>query len=104
MAAQGPAPVQDPALSVDRAGTGTPGTAGAWDDAERAALVALLRVRPGGVSWAQVVAEVSDAGSARAVWARLVPATLFEQDLGTDHALAQVGRTSPGGAVPIARS
>jgi DNA processing protein len=65
--------------------------AGAWDDAERAALVALLRVRPGGVTWPQMVADVADAGSARAVWGRLVPATLFEQDLDTDHALLQAG-------------
>ena len=54
-------------------------------------MVALLRVRPGGVTWPQVVADVADAGSARAVRARLVPATLFEQDLDTDHALVQAG-------------
>jgi DNA processing protein len=79
-------------LSVDHGSAGTPDmAAGAWDDAERAALVALLRVRPGGVSWPRVVADVADAESARAVWARLVPATLFEQDLDTDHALLQAG-------------
>jgi DNA processing protein len=45
-------------------------------DGERAALVALLRVRPGGLSWAEVTAEVLEAGSALDVWHRLVPATL----------------------------
>jgi DNA processing protein len=90
VAARGPAPVQAPALSVGRDGVAAPGVApGVWDDAERVALVALLRVRPGGVSWPQIVADVADAGSARAVWARLVPATLFDQDLDTDHALLQ---------------
>ena len=43
---------------------------------ERAALVALLRERPGRRSWAEITAEVLAAGSARAVWQRLVPAVL----------------------------
>jgi DNA processing protein len=91
MAARGPASVQAPALAVKGAVVGSADEAGAWDDAERAALVALLRFRPGGVTWPQVVADVADAGSARAVWARLVPANLFEQDPDTDHALLQAG-------------
>lgn len=53
-------------------------TVSAWDDDERAALVALLRVQPGGGSWPDLVADVADAGSARDVWARAVPANLFE--------------------------
>ncbi|GAA3364200.1 DNA-processing protein DprA [Saccharopolyspora gregorii] len=48
-----------------------------WDDAERAALVALLRERPGRMSWAEIAAEVSASESARAVWSRLVPEDLF---------------------------
>jgi DNA processing protein len=60
-----------------------------WDDDERAALVALLRVQPGGASWPELVADVADAGSARAVWARAVPANLFEQDLDANEALRQ---------------
>lgn len=87
MTTRGPASVQGPTLVAGRAAD----VAKAWDDAERVALVALLRVRPGGVTWSQVVADVADAGSARAVWGRLVPATLFEQDLDTDHALLQAG-------------
>ncbi|HVK24341.1 MAG TPA: hypothetical protein VM677_23545 [Actinokineospora sp.] len=38
------------------------------DDSERATLVALLRTRPGGLTWTQITADVADAGSARAVW------------------------------------
>jgi DNA processing protein len=45
---------------------------------ERAALVALLRTRPGGISWSEVTAEVLEAGSALDVWHRLVPATLLD--------------------------
>jgi DNA processing protein len=45
---------------------------------EQAALVALLRARPGGASWAEITADVLDAGSALAVWHRLVPATLMD--------------------------
>jgi DNA processing protein len=90
VAARGPAQVQAPALSVSGDNVAVPDAAmGRWDDAERAALVALLRVRPGGVSWPQIVADVADVGSARAVWARLVPATLFDQDLDSDHPLLQ---------------
>jgi DNA processing protein len=44
--------------------------------AEQAALVALLRAQPGRISWAQVTAQVLEAGSAVAVRDRLVPPTL----------------------------
>jgi DNA processing protein len=43
---------------------------------ERAALVALLQVRPQGVRWGEITAEVVEAGSALEVWHRLVPPTL----------------------------
>jgi DNA processing protein len=43
---------------------------------ERAALVALLRERPGGRPRAEIVAEVLASGSAIAVWERLVPPVL----------------------------
>src|SRR5580700_5520240 len=45
--------------------------------AEQAALVALLQVRPEGMSWPEIAAEVLEAGSALDVWHRLVPATLL---------------------------
>jgi DNA processing protein len=45
---------------------------------ERAALLALLRVRPGGMRWADTTSEVLEAGSALEVWHRLVPAVLLE--------------------------
>lgn len=45
---------------------------------EQAALVALLRERPGKRSWADLTAEVIAAGSAVEVWERLVPATLLD--------------------------
>ena len=43
---------------------------------ERAALVALLRERPGERGWAEFVAGVLDAGGAVSVWQRLVPPVL----------------------------
>lgn len=46
-------------------------------DSEHAALIALLRERPGGLAWPALAAEVVEAGSAVTVWERLVPATLF---------------------------
>ncbi|WP_243796027.1 DNA-processing protein DprA [Saccharopolyspora gloriosae] len=54
-----------------------------WDEAERAALVALLRERPDGLSWPELTAEVSGEGSARAVWERLVPGDLFGAESAT---------------------
>jgi DNA processing protein len=43
---------------------------------ERAAVVALLRVRPGGLSWGEIAAGVLEAGSALAVWHRAVAPAL----------------------------
>jgi DNA processing protein len=44
---------------------------------ERAALVALLQTRPAGMRWAEITAEVLEAGGALEVWHRLVPAALM---------------------------
>jgi len=52
-----------------------------WDDFERAALVALLRTRPEGLTWAQITSEVADASSACAVWKRYRVPNLFDEDL-----------------------
>jgi DNA processing protein len=41
---------------------------------EHAALVALLRLRPGGLSWPEITAELLEAGSALEVWERHAPA------------------------------
>ncbi len=46
--------------------------------AERAALVALLQARPGGMRRADITAEVLAAGGALEVWQRLVPAVLID--------------------------
>ena len=43
---------------------------------ERAALVALLRERPGSRGWPEIMAAVLEAGSARAVWDLFVPPVL----------------------------
>ncbi|WP_121433048.1 DNA-processing protein DprA [Actinomadura pelletieri] len=45
---------------------------------ERAALVALLQVRPQGLPWGEITARVVEVGSALDVWDRLVPPTLVE--------------------------
>jgi DNA processing protein len=50
----------------------------AWDDDERAALVALLRTRPSKLTWPDITAEVSARGSARMFWDELHPAGLFD--------------------------
>jgi DNA processing protein len=56
-----------------------------WDDVERAALVALLRIRPDNLTWPQIAAEVADAHSAREVWDKRQTRDLFgtstEQEL-----------------------
>jgi DNA processing protein len=49
-----------------------------WDDAERAALVALLHARPDGMSWSQIATEIAARGSAVALWRELHPADLFD--------------------------
>ncbi len=45
---------------------------------ERAALIALLRAQPQGLSWPEITAEVLEAGSAVQVWERLEPPALLE--------------------------
>ncbi len=52
-------------------------TAG-WDDTERAALVALLRARPGGMSWQQIAGDSGARGSALELWHERHPADLFD--------------------------
>ncbi|MDT7579923.1 MAG: processing protein [Pseudonocardiales bacterium] len=47
------------------------------DDAERAALIALLRTRPAGLTWPQIVAGVVERWSALAVWHEHAAADLF---------------------------
>jgi DNA processing protein len=52
----------------------------AWDDGERAALVALLRTRPAKLTWADITAEVAARESAQAFWDEHHPAGLFDDD------------------------
>ena len=49
-----------------------------WDDAERAALVALLRARPNGLTWPQIMGEVDARSSAVAFWQELRPPDLLD--------------------------
>ena len=49
-----------------------------WDDTERATLIALLQERPQATSWPGLVAEVMEAGSARAVWDARHHRSLFD--------------------------
>ena len=44
---------------------------GTWADAERAALVALLRARPDGLNWPQIMCKVDARSSAIALWREL---------------------------------
>ncbi len=53
------------------------GTMDASARREQAALVALLRARPAGMRWAEITADVLEAGSALALWHRTVPAVLM---------------------------
>lgn len=53
------------------------GVGTSWDDAERAALVALLRNRPKGMTYADVVAEVGPRESALHVWHAHNPPDLY---------------------------
>jgi DNA processing protein len=52
----------------------------AWDDDERAALVALLRARPSNLTWPDITVEVAARGSARTFWDESHPAGLFGDD------------------------
>jgi DNA processing protein len=47
---------------------------------DRAALVALLRVRPDKMTWPEITTEVVEIGCAMEVWDRHMPATLLESD------------------------
>lgn len=62
-----------------------------WDDAERSALVALLRARPDRLTWPQIATEVADRGSALDLWHNHFPVDLFGGDEATP-ALVEAGR------------
>ncbi|MBL8925340.1 MAG: DNA-protecting protein DprA, partial [Pseudonocardia sp.] len=49
-----------------------------WDDDERAALVALLRARPNGLNWPQIMGEVDQRSSASAFWHEFYPPNLLD--------------------------
>ena len=71
------------------------GRVGGSGGAERAALVALLRERPGGRGWAEITAGVLEAGSAVVVWQRLMPPVLVQppgEPDPLDAAAKQIGR------------
>lgn len=57
-------------------------TAG-WNDDERAALVAMLRERPTGLTWQQIAVESGARGSSLALWHELQPAGLFDSAAGS---------------------
>lgn len=59
---------------------------GGWDDEERAALVALLRLQPEGLSWQEIAVRVASVGSARVVWDDLTQGVLFDVDGATEAA------------------
>ncbi len=50
-----------------------------WDDGERAALVALLRTRPSGLTWRDLAHEVERRESAIRVWEEHHPPGLFDE-------------------------
>jgi hypothetical protein len=52
---------------------------------EHAALVALLRAQPDGLSWPEIAAELLDAGSAIKVWERHAPAPALISPTRRDH-------------------
>ena len=60
----------------------------AWDETERAALVALLRARPNGMTWSEITAQVDARASALALLHELHPADLFD-DGGEPPGLAE---------------
>lgn len=64
---------------------------GTWDDAERAALVALLRTRPNDMKWPQIMAEVDARSSALDLWYGLFPPNLLDDGTETPE-LAEAGR------------
>lgn len=63
----------------------------AWDDAERAAFVALLRDRPDNLTWPQIMTEVDALSSALAFWEHTHPPNLLEDGSGSPR-LAEAAR------------
>jgi DNA processing protein len=51
-----------------------------WDDAERAALVALLRARPRDMKWPVIVSEVDARESALDLWHEMFPPNLLDDE------------------------
>lgn len=64
-------------------------------ESERATLVALLRVRPKGLSWARLTSEVLERGSAQATWDALYERSLFDGEARDQH-IAEAGRDIAG--------
>ncbi len=64
-------------LTTPRNGPTLPFVGTTWDDAERAALVALLRVRPKDMKWPEIVSEVDARESALDLWHTLFPPDLL---------------------------
>ncbi|MCP2254326.1 DNA processing protein [Prauserella aidingensis] len=62
------------------------------DDTERAALVALLRARPGGENWRSLTEDVATRSSALAVWNERCPAELFPTPQGPHEQLSAAAR------------
>ncbi len=72
--------------------TSTLGPVREWDERERATLVALLRTRPSGMTWQQVVQKILEAGSARDVWEAMVEQSLFDAVGGFPDPIAEAAR------------
>jgi DNA processing protein len=71
---------------------------------ERAALVALLQARPGGMSWAEITADVLGTGSALELWHQLVPAVLIDlpgEPGPLEAAAEQIGRWEDQGSTLV---
>ena len=83
------------AESTSRGGPKLSAVGTVWDEVERAALVALLRTRPDGLTWSQITAEVDVRDSAVALWQELHPANLFD-DGAEAPALAEAARDIAG--------
>ncbi|MBU3063477.1 DNA-protecting protein DprA [Nocardia sp. NEAU-G5] len=63
-----------------------------WDDNDRAALVALMRLKPKNAEWADLTERVRDRGSASALWSDDHPRDLFGGGEGDDALLEQAVR------------
>lgn len=64
----------------------------AWNDGERAALVALLCARPGGRNWRRLTEDVAARSSALSVWNEHHPAELFSAPEGPQEQLVAAER------------